>query len=99
MKILRQFLKAIVLCSIVFSSLELFARDENKACKVSCHKPEKKYKKKRTCAPTPISQATTIKKSGSYCLTRDIKGTIIIAADDVKLDLNGHEVDADGNPY
>ncbi len=94
---LRQFLKAIVVCSIVFSSLELCARDENKSCLSNhCQKPEKK---KRTCAPTPISHATTITKSGSYCLTRNIEGTIVIAADDVRLDLNGHEVDAEGNPY
>ncbi len=93
---LRQFLKAIVVCSIVFNSVELSARDENKSGCFSCHNPEKK---KRTCAPTPISHATTITKSGSYCLTRDIEGTIVIAHDDVCLDLNCHEIDADGNLF
>ncbi len=72
----------------------VLAEDANKSCG-SCHKP----KKERTCAPTPISHGITITRSGCYCLTRDIKGTIVIAHDDVTLDLNCYEIDADGNPY
>ncbi len=86
---------AFVAFGLLYSSCDILARDENKSC-FSCHKPEKE---KRTCAPTPISHATTITKSGSYCLTRDIVGTVTIAADDVCLDLNCHEIDADGAPY
>lgn len=95
MQILRQFLKTALLCSIVFSFVELSASDENKSGCFSCNKP----RRQRTCAPTPISHATTIKHPGAYCLSRNIHGTIVIASDDVCLDLNCHEIDADGNPY
>lgn len=36
----------------------------------------------------PISAPTTIMQPGSYCLTEDINGSIIISADQVILDLN-----------
>lgn len=85
----------LLLILLSFANIAIMARDENKSCKVSCHKPEKKHKK-RTCSPTPISHSTTIKRSGSYCLTRNIVGTIVIAADNVMLDLNCHLVDGDG---
>lgn len=52
-----------------------------------------------TCSPTPISHSTTITESGSYCVTRDIRGTIIIAADNVTLDLNSHVIDGNGCPF
>ncbi|GAG81210.1 unnamed protein product, partial [marine sediment metagenome] len=63
-----------------------------------CHKCgyENKCCKERTCAPTPISKPTTIKKSGCYCLTRDICGPIIIAHKNVELDLNCHQVHGKG---
>ena len=58
-------------------------------------KPTKKHKM-RTCAATPISKPTTIEKSGCFCLTEDICGPIIIAHDDVELNLNCHRVDGNG---
>ncbi len=45
-----------------------------------------------SCAPTPISSATTITASGPYCLAQDIQGTITINADKVTLDLNCFEI-------
>ncbi len=54
---------------------------------------------KENCCSTPLSKSTTIKKSGIYCLAKDIKGTILIEADDVTLDLNSHEIDANSLPY
>ncbi len=55
-------------------------------------------------APTPICQRLIDKaggrlilyKSGDYCVTEDIVGTIIIAADSVCLDLCCHTLDAAG---
>ncbi len=82
---------SLLLCASTLST----ARDEEKSCLSSmCSNNDHK---KETCAPTPISHAKTIKHSGCYCLTKDIKGTITIAADDVMLDLNCHQIDANGN--
>lgn len=65
------------------------AKDLNKAYSFqACCKKEKKC-----CTPTAIWQATTIDKSGPYCLAQDIVGTIVIAADNVTLDLNSHAID------
>ena len=64
-----------------------------------CKLDVKKLNVERTCEPTPISKPTTITKSGCYCLTKDICGTIVIAADNVSLDLNCHEIDAKGGNY
>lgn len=58
------------------------------------HNEDKKCRK--TCKATPISCPTKIKKSGCYCLTRDITGVIEIASNDVTLDLNCHEVKGNG---
>jgi len=46
---------------------------------------------------TPISAAQTIATSGSYYLTNNISGTIVITASDVALDLNGFTL-SNGNP-
>lgn len=54
--------------------------------------------KKATCAPTVITAGRTIDESGPYCLGKDILGVITIAADNVTLDLNSHEVDGNGAP-
>lgn len=53
---------------------------------------------KATCAATPIKKPVTITKSGSYCLVNDINGTIVIAANNVVLDLNSHTVNGLGTP-
>lgn len=55
--------------------------------------------KKATCASTVISAPTTITQSGPYCLSRSIAGTITIAADNVTLDLNSYEINANGSDY
>lgn len=44
------------------------------------------------CTLTPILAPTTIAASGSYCLADNITGSIIIEADNVSLDLNGHTI-------
>lgn len=44
------------------------------------------------CSPTPISAPTTISVPGSYCLTANIAGPLIINTNDVSLDLNGHSI-------
>jgi hypothetical protein len=48
-------------------------------------------------ARTPISAAQTISTPGSYYLTKDINGTILINANNVNLDLNGFTISG-GNP-
>lgn len=77
---------ALILC--LLGSLNIEAKDVNKSfnSQTCC-------KQKRRCAPTPISKATTIETSGAYCLTQDIVGTIVIAADNVTFDLNSHVID------
>ncbi len=44
------------------------------------------------CSPTPISAPTTISVPGSYCLSADITGPLIINTNDISLDLNGHSI-------
>ena len=56
----------------------------------------KNKRKSKTCAARQISRAVTITKSGSYCLTKDIRGTIVVAASDVTIDLNSHLVNGIG---
>ena len=51
----------------------------------------------KSCAPTIISKPTTITKSGAYCLDRNIRGSIVIDANNVFLDLNSHEVNGEGS--
>ncbi len=70
-------------------STAILAEDVNKSGHNDCCK-------KSSCSPTPLSHPSTIACSGNYCLTKDIKGTIVIAADNVVLDLNSHEIDANG---
>ncbi|MGE0206364.1 MAG: right-handed parallel beta-helix repeat-containing protein [Candidatus Babeliales bacterium] len=43
-------------------------------------------------APIPVTQPTTIANSGNYIVTTTINGAIIIAADQVSLDLNQHKI-------
>jgi len=45
-----------------------------------------------SCATIPIFNEMTITISGSYCLANSINGTIIIAANEVTLDLNGYTI-------
>ncbi len=47
-----------------------------------------------SCMATAISAPGTISMPGSYCLAKNITGTITIAADDVTLDLNNHTIDS-----
>ncbi len=54
---------------------------------------------RKTCAPITISHSTVIAKSGSYCVTQNIVGTIVIAADNVILDLNGHLINGNRAPF
>ncbi len=70
-------------------SITILAEDAYKSGQNSCCK-------KSSCTPTPISGPSTIACSGNFCLAKDIKGTIVIAASDVVLDLNSHEIDANG---
>ena len=51
----------------------------------------------KSCAPTIISKPTTITKSGPYCLDRNIRGSIVIDANNVFLDLNSHLVNGEGS--
>lgn len=44
------------------------------------------------CAPIALTAAGTISTSGYYCVANDISESIIIDADDVTLDLNGHTI-------
>ncbi len=54
---------------------------------------------KTTCEAKAISSAGRIKRPGTYCLTRNICGTIRIDADDVTLDLNSHQINAEENDF
>jgi hypothetical protein len=44
------------------------------------------------CGAIPITAPITITTPGSYCLSNDINGPIIIIADDVTLNLNDHNI-------
>lgn len=59
-----------------------------------CHRKNKRHCK--TCAPKVISHPTIITKSGAYCLSKDIFGTIVVAASDVTINLNSHRVSGNG---
>lgn len=88
---------SIVLLVLATVCASLEAR-EQKTVKRNFSEQTRACCKKSTCAPTVISSARTITESGPYCLSRNIVGTIVIDADDVTLDLNSHQIDADGNP-
>ncbi len=88
----------LLLSLLTITSNLLLAEDVNLSNRLCCP-PKEKHKKERTCAPTPISHPITITKSGCYCLTRDIVGTIVIATDNVMLDLNCHLVDGNGAEF
>lgn len=87
--------KNISILAVLFLSTTLLSNDVNKSCDPCGVKP-KPHHKKETCAATPIHKAKTIKHPGNYCLTKNIRGTITIASDNVTLDLNGFEIDAQG---
>ncbi|HEV2601078.1 MAG TPA: right-handed parallel beta-helix repeat-containing protein [Candidatus Babeliales bacterium] len=45
-----------------------------------------------TCAAIPVSEAQTLSLSGTYCLTNDVTGTIVITGSSITLNLNGYAV-------
>lgn len=57
----------------------------------------KRQCKESRCAATQINKEGEITQSGHYCLSKNIKGSIVIAANDVTLDLNSYIVKGSKN--
>lgn len=47
------------------------------------------------CAAITVTSAGTISTSGVYCLSNNITGSLVLNANDIVLDLNGHEIQND----
>jgi hypothetical protein len=80
-------------CSTLNDQLENLKEDFDDCCAELNSKIDSCLKV--NCDSTPIVKQTTITASGTYCLANDVVGAspaIVIASNDVVLDLNGHKI-------